>query len=252
MKIGVADYGMNVWYGGFYDLEKRLLDLKEIGYNGIERLDEAVSADDAMERAALFKKLGMDFATCRGQNIGVSIRWTAALGKEYVWIAANAAWAKGADQDLFIRHSRAQAAVSALYGVKTVMHNHLWSCCETQEEIERFLDNAPECGLLLDTGHLAAAGGDCLKIVEKYFSRIAAVHVKDYTLLKNDAPLSDHSRGRFCELGAGNIGLDNAAVVKLLAKKGYNGWILVEHDTHLRDPLIDLKVSRDYLKKAGF
>jgi len=28
MKIGVADYGMNVWYGGLYDIEERLADLK--------------------------------------------------------------------------------------------------------------------------------------------------------------------------------------------------------------------------------
>jgi len=58
-------------------------------------------------------------------------------------------------------------------------------------------------------------------------------------------------RGRFCELGAGNIGLDNAAVVKELIAVGYDGWILVEHDTHLRDPLLDLAVSREYLRKAG-
>jgi hypothetical protein len=28
MKFGVADYGMNVWYGGLYDIEERLLELK--------------------------------------------------------------------------------------------------------------------------------------------------------------------------------------------------------------------------------
>ena len=44
MKYGVADYGMNVWFGGNYDLEDRLLNLKKIGFNGIERL-EAESGD---------------------------------------------------------------------------------------------------------------------------------------------------------------------------------------------------------------
>ena len=28
MKFGVADYGMNVWHGGLYDIEERLKDLK--------------------------------------------------------------------------------------------------------------------------------------------------------------------------------------------------------------------------------
>ena len=32
MKYGVADYGMNVWFGANYDLEDRLLKLKEIGF----------------------------------------------------------------------------------------------------------------------------------------------------------------------------------------------------------------------------
>jgi hypothetical protein len=38
MKIGIADYGMNVWDGGCFDYEERALQLKTIGYEGIERL----------------------------------------------------------------------------------------------------------------------------------------------------------------------------------------------------------------------
>ena len=40
-------------------------------------------------------------------------------------------------------------------------------------------------------------------------------------------------------------------VAETLVKKGYNGWVMVEHDTHLQDPRIDLKLSRDYLKDCG-
>jgi hypothetical protein len=35
MKIGVADYGMNVWYGGRYDTEERLADLSVMPSTGI-------------------------------------------------------------------------------------------------------------------------------------------------------------------------------------------------------------------------
>jgi len=251
MKVGIADYGMNVWYGGFYDLEKRLDDLKNIGYDGIERLDEAVSASDALEKAALFKRKGMDFATCRGQSLQASIRWTAALGKEYIWLSINSAVTR--DMKLFCRQAKELAAACASWGIKAIVHNHLGQTCESQENVEEFLDSVPECGLLLDTGHLAAAGGNCFKIVEKYHKRIIAVHVKDYILSKPEIGLDKWpERGRFCELGVGNIGLDNAEILKQLRKKGYNGWILVEHDTHLRDPLEDLAVSREYLRKAGF
>lgn len=37
MKYGIANYGMNVWYGGCFDAEERLQDLKKIGYEGLER-----------------------------------------------------------------------------------------------------------------------------------------------------------------------------------------------------------------------
>ncbi len=40
--------------------------------------------------------------------------------------------------------------------------------------------------------------------------------------------------------------------MKAVAKTGFDGWVFIEHDTHLREPLVDLAVSREYLRKAGF
>ena len=36
---------------------------------------------------------------------------------------------------------------------------------------------------------------------------------------------------------------------ELLKKRGYDKWVLVEHDTHLREPATDLKISLDALKE---
>ena len=85
LKFGVADYGLNVWDGGLYDIESRLLDIKKLGLSGTERL-EAVSASDALCKAALYRRLGMDFSTCRGPSVQAGIEWTAGLDKKYVWI----------------------------------------------------------------------------------------------------------------------------------------------------------------------
>jgi sugar phosphate isomerase/epimerase len=46
--------------------------------------------------------------------------------------------------------------------------------------------------------------------------------------------------------------MDNIAVMKALVEVGYDGWIFIEHDTHLQDPLADLAISRGVLKDAGF
>ena len=65
MKVGIADYGMNVWDGGAcFDWEERLLQLRRIGYEGIERLT-AASGEHALEAASVARRHGMDFATVR-------------------------------------------------------------------------------------------------------------------------------------------------------------------------------------------
>lgn len=247
MKFGVADYGMNVWYGACFDIEQRLRDLKEIGYDGVERL-HAVSGDDLLYKAARFRWLGMDFATCCGPNQDVSLRWTAALGKKYMWVAGY-----GKDFDEFCRQVNHQVDVCARWGVRVGLHNHLGTLVESQAELDEFMARCPRCGLIFDTAHLAAAGGDCVAVVKRYADRLVAMHVKDWLVTNPEIGLDRWTeRGRFCELGAGNIGLDNAAVMRALVEVGFDGWVLVEQDTHLRDPLQDLAVSRRYLGDAGF
>lgn len=247
MKFGIADYGMNVWDGGLFDIEERLNGLKKIGYEGTERL-VAGNPSGALQKAALYRKMGMDFALCLGSNIQETIQWTAGLGKGYVWVEVT-----GRDFDTFCRQSNIQAEICARWGLRAALHNHLGSLVESQKDVETFLARCPKCGLVFDTAHLAAADGDCLEIVNKYSDRIIAVHLKDWLITNPEIGLDKwFERGRFCELGAGNIGLDNAAVVRALAKKGYGGWLFVEHDTHLQEPLKDLALSRQYLRAAGF
>ncbi len=246
MKIGVADYGMNVWDGGCFDTEERLVSLKEIGYEGLERL-EALTAEQAIGKAAMYRRVGMDFATCRGPTPEVSIQWTAALGKAYVWAGVT-----GADFNTFCRQVNIQIKSCARHGLRVGLHNHLGSPVESQAQLEEYLARCPESGLILDTAHLAAAGGDPVAVIRKYAGRLVAVHIKDW-LVKDPKIGLDRwfERGRFCELGAGNIGMDHKGAVRELARAGYDGWVFVEHDTHLREPRLDLQVSRQYLRAAG-
>jgi len=247
MKFGIADYGMNVWDGGGFDVQGRLEALKAIGYEGLERLRGASEAD-AVHKAALFRRLGMDFGTVSGPAPCDSIEWTAAFGKSYVWTMVT-----GKDFDTFCRQVNTQVEACARWGIRAGLHNHLGSLVESQAELEAFLDRCPGCGLILDTAHLAAADGDPVDIVKKYGERLVAVHLKDWLVTSPDVGLERWpQRGRFCELGAGNIGLDNAAVMRAIVDAGYDGWVFVEHDTHLQDPLKDLAISREYLRKAGF
>ena len=250
MKFGVADYGMNVWDGGNSDFETRLEELRSIGYDGTERL-ECIDAADAMYKAAAYRRLGMDFATCQSVNPETTLRFGAALGVKYIWLTpGNGSMQRTTDMETFLRRANRFAAVSARFGVEAALHNHLGTRIENQEELDRFMLECPGASLLLDIGHLHGAGGDVIGTIDRYFDRIAAVHFKD-VFIKDESIGIDHwpSRLRFCELGGGNCGVPWEEAAKLLKKRGYDKWVLIEHDTHLRDPLEDLSVSLDALKK---
>lgn len=247
MKFGVADYGIDVWDGGRYDDQLRLEELRSIGYDGTERL-ECIDAANAMAKASMYHRMGMDFATCRGPNVEVSLSFTSALGKEYIWITPGDA-SRNIDMETYLRRSNRFVKAASRFGVKAALHNHLGSRIENQEELDRFMKECPGACLLLDIGHLHGAGGDVPGTIDKYFDRIAAVHFKDVFIKDSNVGLEAWSRRlRFCELGAGNCDEPWTEAAKLLKKHGYDKWVLVEHDTHLRDPLIDLKVSLDALK----
>lgn len=244
IKVGIADYGVNQWEGALYDYRDRLTMLKEIGFDGIERL-EAKNAAEAIEIVADARQMGMDFATCRTDTSRQNIRFTAALGLKYIWTEGPFK----NNMELYTRRTNCQIEAAKKYGLKVLLHNHM-GIVETPEQVETFLEKCPEAGLLLDIGHMVVAGGDPLYFIDKYFDRLGAVHVKDFVYKDKDAE-DWGARIRFCELGAGEMGDLSRKVLLKLKDKGYSGWIHVEHDTHLQEPAKDLKISRDYMRDCG-
>lgn len=115
-------------------------------------------------------------------------------------------------------------------GFEPTFHHHMGSAVQTPEEIEQLLE-LTDVGLLLDTGHLTAAGGDSLQGLRDWQSRINHVHVKDVHLdvLAAARDWDEAWRGGvFCELGAGDA--DPASFLKDLKASAYSGWLVVEQD----------------------
>jgi inosose dehydratase len=98
-------------------------------------------------------------------------------------------------------------------GFEPTFHHHLGTRVETPDEIEELLERT-DVGLLLDTGHLRAAGGDPVRALRAWRERVNHVHLKDWRA------------GAFCELGAGDVDLEGF----LTELRGYDGWIVVEQD----------------------
>ena len=151
-------------------------------------------------------------------------------------------------------------AFATAHGVKPFHHAHLRSMIETVQDAERFLALAPDLWLLLDTGHLLAAGSNPMDVFTSpsLRGRIGHVHLKDFHA--DDPATWDHrtqrfgERARFAELGAGNTGLDVKAVMNRLEQVGYNGWVSVELDRPypLKPTAEAAKANREYLRRLGY
>jgi inosose dehydratase len=124
-------------------------------------------------------------------------------------------------------------------GYAPVFHHHTSSYVEGVPEIERFLEDT-DVPLLLDSGHLAVAGGDPIAALRDWNERVGAVHVKDIrtdVLARVQAEragmLTAWQWGLFCALGDGGVDLDGFCAA--LGETGYDGWLVVEQDRVLED-----------------
>jgi inosose dehydratase len=124
-------------------------------------------------------------------------------------------------------------------GYEPVFHHHTSTYVEGVPEIERFLQDT-DVALLLDSGHLAVAGGDPVGGLRDWASRIEAVHLKDVRLgvlrdvkAERADTLTAWRRGLFCALGDGDVNL--AGFCSALAASGYEGWLVIEQDRVLED-----------------
>ena len=157
--------------------------------------------------------------------------------------------------------NRLAAEVLEATGLRTVFHHHCAGFVETPEEIDRFLEltDPKKIGLVLDTGHFeygaAQSGLSAAAALDRYGDRIEYVHFKDC-----DPKVATRARvegwdyftalrhGVFCELGKGSV--DFPAVLRWLAARRYDGYVLVEQDVlpGMGTPRESAQRNRDYLR----
>ena len=126
-------------------------------------------------------------------------------------------------------------------GMPLSYHHHMAAVIETEPELDMFMKHSGEgIPLLFDAGHMAFAGGDVMRVIDKHHKRITHVHTKDVRMDVIDR--LDRSRESFLDAvvkGAftvpGDGSLDFAAIVGRLAAYGYEGWFVVEAE---QDPKI--------------
>ncbi|NJM29330.1 MAG: myo-inosose-2 dehydratase [Rhizobiales bacterium] len=117
-------------------------------------------------------------------------------------------------------------------GMPLTYHHHMAAVVETEPELDLFMENST-IPLLFDAGHMAFAGGDVMRTIDKHHKRITHVHVKDVRL--DVIKKLDRAKQSFLDavaLGAftvpGDGSLDFGAIVNKFADYGYEGWFVVE------------------------
>jgi inosose dehydratase len=124
------------------------------------------------------------------------------------------------------------SAIAEKYGLIPSYHPHLGTIVQAPEQLDKLMAMT-DIALCPDTAHIEAGGGDPVKVIKKYASRIPYVHFKDY------------SNGAFLPLGEGNQRFEE--MLGILLENGYDGWITIELDSH-ENPAEGAGISMTYLK----
>ena len=125
-------------------------------------------------------------------------------------------------------------------GVRVAYHPHVACTVETGEEIDRLLAATRTLTLCLDASHIALVGEDPIAHLRKYRERTGYIHLKDWT------------RGKFVEMGEGNLGIDFGAILRELEEMRFPGWVVVEQSRSDVSPLHSARVNAAFLRQLGY
>ena len=135
--------------------------------------------------------------------------------------------------------------------------HHMGTVIETEEDTRRLIENTKDTvKLLIDTGHMLFAQGNSINLVRDFHQRLIHVHCKDIRKnvleksLKNDSTFRQaFLDGAFTVPGDGCI--DYLPFLKILKKKNYSGWLVVEaeQDPKKANPFEYAKIGYNYLSK---
>ncbi len=241
------------------DPRKVLQAVADAGYEAAEGFAPA-DATELVEIAALAAEYGLHIVNIGAPDWKTRVEFNAALGNDAVEVPPvdRQRGEPLTPEDLNNAEAELRAPVdyAIAHHLKPFHHAHVGTIIETKEDTDMVLEAVPGLQLLLDTGHMTAAGSSALQALYAHPDRIGHVHLKDFHA--DDPATYAHTLpnawevGRFAELGQGNMGLSIPAILKGLEEIGYPGWISVELDTAPRDPARSAQINREYLRGLGY
>jgi inosose dehydratase len=278
VDIGTAPDSWGVW---FADDPKqtpwtRFLDeVQQAGYTRIELgpygylPTDPVRLKDELDQRGLTMTAGTTFEHVHRPD-GLESTWrdvvktaelTAAMGAKHLvvmpsmWRGDNGEIVEERfDHDMQARHGRAVTELGRRlaeeFGLQTQYHPHADGHVDTQDTVERFLEETDSAyvNLCLDTGHISYCRGDNLELIRKYPDRIRYVHLKqvDPEILDQveaeRLPMDEAvRRGVMCEPPNGVP--DLPPVLEALAALDVELFAIVEQDMYPCAPDVPLPIA---------
>jgi inosose dehydratase len=157
------------------------------------------------------------------------------------------------------------AAYLAEQGITLAYHHHMGTVVESPDEIDAFMAaTGPATHLLFDAGHCTFGGGNPEELLRRHAARVAHFHAKNIR-----RPVTERVRagnlsflqavlaGAFTVPGDPEGTIDFLPLLRILAKAGYDGWLVIEaeQDPQQRSPLpyqsMGLKALKAAAREAG-
>jgi inosose dehydratase len=258
--------------GDHLSLEDCLSDCRKIGFDGIEKGHKMPDEGHALK--AKLAEYGLRFAAgwfstnllvndlgTERKSLKAWIDFTKAAGGSHINACECSNTVHGNDgvavndrpvmtDEQWTRFSEGYEQLSkfaADEGVKMGYHHHMGTIIESSADIDRFMDmTGPHTRLLLDTGHAYFGGGNPTEIARKYMDRVSHIHFKNIrpAVMKQVREerlsfLEGVRRGAFTVPGDLEGCVKFEPVLRIAAKHGYDGWIVIEaeQDSAVYDPL---------------
>ena len=240
----------------------------KIGYRGIEGGEILLEEGNPFENLDRFYKLGMEVLTVSTtleelkKSVEPVIERAKRLGtnRATIWSGSAMGWwyKKPPTKAEFYNEidiMEKAAAILAKEKIKLCYHNHdpeFQLCYDNVLAIDHIMLNSDHIWLEIDLAWANRAGADPISVINRYFNRMAAVHVKDYI-----AQDTIHSEGEspvsipvFTSLGTGIMKLQ--PILECLYNLNQD-WVIYEQDS-LRnlDSLESIMLSYLYMKESGF
>jgi sugar phosphate isomerase/epimerase len=155
-------------------------------------------------------------------------------------------------QQLGVRHVSGSAvgpilkmvdSAFAREGLKFGIHNHWFRGrrfeYESPEDLLKALAEVSDStGVTLDTGHMASCGYDPVEALDKVWSRLQLVHLKDVERSGDDK-----------NVVLGNGIAKSQAVVSALEKRGFTGLVAIEYEAEPQNPQPDVARCVEFARK---